>query len=161
MFAYCLNNPVNNFDPDGRLPKIAKEVLEKFTEWVATPLGMLRYVTEKTKQGDLYEHWYDKNDVIQWSRHHSNHGNGKKHPIVPHDHEWYDDDDGNHKPKTPGTTPNEAFKAPEQSNTTKIVANVIGAAAGYGVYLGVKWLVAACAAPCTGGFSLALAGVTP
>ena len=81
---------------------------------------------------------------------------------MPHDHEWYDDDDGNHKPKKPGTTPNEAFKAPDQNNTTKIVSNVIGTAvAGYGVYLGVKWFVATCAVPYTGGFSLALAGVTP
>ena len=164
MFTYCNNNPVNMVDPSGTMPKFLPEYLEEFTEWVETAVGTLLYVTEVNKKGYLFEYWVDNNGKVRWSRHHTNHGNGKKHPLVPHDHEWYDDDDGNNTEDPKWQPPNPGFQAPgsDNDNSTKMVAGAVGTIAmGYVIYAGAKWIIAALAAPATGGGSLIVAGVTP
>ena len=164
MFTYCNNNPVNMVDPSGTMPKFLPEYLEEFTEWVETAVGTLLYVTEVNKKGYLFEYWVDNNGKVRWSRHHTNHGNSKKHPLVPHDHEWYDDDDGNNTEDPKWQPPNPGFQAPgsDNDNSTKMVAGAVGTIAiGYVIYAGAKWIIAALAAPATGGGSLIVAGVTP
>ena len=111
-----------------------------------------------------FRYWVDSNGKVRWSRHHTNHGNSKTHPVVPHDHEWYDDDDGNNTENPKWQPPNSGFQAPGSDNdkSTKIVAGVAGTVAvGYVIYVGAKWIIAALAAPATGGGSLIIAGVTP
>ena len=164
MFAYCLNNPVNMVDVTGAFPKFLIEFIESCTEWVETAIGTLLYITETTAKGELMEYWVDSNAKVHWSRHHTNHGNSKTHPVVPHDHEWYDDDDGNNTEDPKWQHPNPGFKAPKSKddNSAKIVAGAISTAAiGYVIYTGAKWFIAAIAAPATGGGSLIVAGVTP
>ena len=164
MFAYCNNNPVNMLDPAGMFAKFLHEFLEKFTEWVTTPLGVLRYVTELTKKGELYEYWVDINDKVRWSRHHSNHGNSKEHTLVPHDHEWHDDDNGNNTQSKISKPPNPNFQAPNtnKNNTSKLASEIAGAAVvGFVLYECAKWAIASFTAPLTGGGSLIAAGVTP
>ncbi len=164
MFAYCNSNPVIASDPTGTLPKFLPDFIDKIPDWVDTPLGPLKYVVERTKKGDLYEYWVTANALVRWSRHHTNHGNAKNHPLVPHDHEWYDDDDGNNTEDPEWQPPNPGFQAPgsDNDNSTKIVAGVAGTVAvGYVIYVGVKWIIAALAAPATGGGSLIVAGATP
>ncbi len=91
MFVYCLNNPANYVDTTGYYPIKCSENFSAVNNWVDTPFGKLEYSTTYTPKGDLYEHRSDANGVKRWSRHHSEHGNPKKHPIVPHDREWHDD----------------------------------------------------------------------
>ncbi len=174
MFAYCGNNPVDRVDRNGEFWQKAEEFSKQANKYSypveflleCTTLGStLQYKVTYTKKGGMYEHWYVENGVEIWTRHHSDHGNPTKHPIVPHDHEWFDDKDGNHKPG-PGQKPNPAFQAPneEKNNTNKfaIATGAIGGAAiGYGVYVIAKWAVAIFAAPATGGTSIAIAGATP
>ena len=164
MFAYCLNNPVNMFDISGMLPSFLPEHLAKWASLVKTPYGELFYTNEVNGRGFLKEFWVDRNGKIRWSRHHTNHGNSKDHPVVPHDHDWYEDDDGNNKQDPKWQYPNPGFKAPDSNDdkTTKMAAGTVGTlVVGYGIYLGLKWAVAALAAPVTGGGSLIVAGVTP
>ena len=152
----------------GMIPKFVAELFEDSSLWVPTAAGLLRYVTEYTKKGELYEYWVNGDGHIVHSRHHSDHGNPKNHE-VPHDHDWYDDDDGNNKPGK-GHSPDSGFQAPsldENSDckkmsvkgTAQILITTIGT--GYVIYAGIKWLVAIAGAPVTGGGSLAIAGVMP
>ena len=164
MFAYCGNNPVNMIDSIGTFPKFTQEFVDALSDCVETTVGTLLYIAEVNKKGFLKEYWVDSNGKVRWSRHHTNHGNSKEHPYVPHDHEWYDDDEGNNTQDPKGQPPNPGFQAPgsNNDNSTKVVAGVVGTVAiGYVVYVGAKWFIAAIAAPVTGGGSLVVAGVTP
>ena len=164
MFAYCLNNPVNMIDLFGTMPKFLPENLKEVAQWVDTTIGVLLYVTEVNSKGYLYEYWVENNGKVRWSRHHTNHGNAKKHPLVPHDHEWYDDDDGNNTEDPKWQPTNPGFKAPDSNkndSAKKAIGAVGGVVLGYVVYVGVKWVVATLAAPTTFGGSLIIAGVTP
>lgn len=127
MFAYCNNNPVNLIDSSGALPKFSPEFIKENGEWVDTAIGMLLYVTEFNRKGYLYEYWVELEGKIRWSRHHTNHGNSKNHPVVPHDHEWHDDDDGNNTPNSKWQPPNPGFKAPgSDDNSTKMISGAVG-----------------------------------
>ena len=164
MFVYCSNNSVNMIDPTGTMPKFLPEFLKEFSEWVETALGTLLYVPIVDKKGYLLEYWVDSNGKVRWSRHHTNHGNSKRHPVVPHDHEWYDDDDGNNTEDSNWQPPNSGFQAPNSGNdnSTKMVTGTVGTVAiGYVIYVGAKWIIAALTAPATGGGSLIVAGATP
>ena len=167
MFAYCYNNPVNMIDVLGTTPVFTREQIEAFGEWVETILGTLIYMSKLSKKGSLLEYWLESNGKIRWSRHHTDHGYPKKHPLVPHDHEWKDDGNGNNHEDPNGLPPNPGFQAPNSKksiddNVTKTVAATVGTAAVvYIAYLGVKWVIAAVAAPATCGGSLIVAGVTP
>ncbi len=169
MFTYCNNSPTNSIDYSGTIPEVIEEIIEVGSEggYVITPLGLLRYTKEYNAKGALSEHWIDKNNKKRWSRHHSNHGNAKEHPDVPHDHKWDDDDKGNNTPGPP-MPPNSGFHAPtngdaEKNNDTaqKMLNATACVGTAYVVYLGVKWIIAVCAAPATGGGSLIVAGATP
>lgn len=106
-----------------------------------------------------------KTDTLQHSRHHSDHGNPKKHNN-PHDHDWYDDDNNNHKPGPP-TAVNTSFVAPQaseagDSGVGKTAVYVAGGLAGvYILYQGIKWTIASLLAPFTAGTSYAVAFATP
>ena len=178
MFAYCNNNPINIEDSTGKYPTYAtasadsgsnsrsnnkKDRINIYTGLIDLGNG-LWYDTTFNKHGELYEHWYDSNQKEIWSRHYSDHGNPKQHPMNPHDHAWKEDDDGNNTPG-PGMPPNPQFQVPNNQNNNnelQMVGELVGGAAvGYIVYVGVKWLVAVVAAPATGGASLVVAGATP
>ena len=164
MFAYCNNNPLNMVDLSGTIPKFLPDDLEEISECVETAVGILLYVRETNSKGFLKEYWVENTGKVHWSRHHTNHGNSKKHPLVPHDHDWYDDDNGNNTENPKWQPPNPGFKAPgsDNGNSQKMVAKTLGTIAiGYAVYTGVKWFIAALTAPATGGGSLIVAGVTP
>jgi len=179
MFAYCLNNPVNWIDIYGEKPTFLQEILNQFTEWVMTPLGLLRYVYIINRGGFKSEYWVDSDGYAQWSRHHTNHGHPKGHPVVPHDHKWYDDDDGNHKEDSKWQNPDQRFQPPKSVQQTpnnesddnktnfygeanKMVVGTVGTVAvGYLFYVGVKWIIATAMVPATCGGSLIIAGVTP
>ena len=165
MFAYCDNKPVNYIDYSGCFPKFTPDFLDKSSELVETAYGLLRYVTEYNSKGKLYEYWVDDNNKVLRSRHHTNHGNSKKHPLIPHDHRWYDDDDGNNKPDSTILPPDEGYKSPTTKKNNDFLKKAVNATAtvatGYIIYTGIKWVIALVAAPPTGGASLAVAGVTP
>ena len=85
-------------------------------------------------------------------------------PCLAHDHDWYDDDDGNNTENPKWQAPNPGFQAPSSNDndSTKMAAGAVSTVAiGYAIYAGVKWIVAAFAAPATGGGSFVVAGVTP
>lgn len=164
MFAYCMNNPTNMVDSVGALPKFLIEFVEEVGELVDTIFGTLYYITEYTKKGELKEYWVGEDAKVYWSRHYTNHGNSKEHPLVPHDHEWYDDDDGNNTENSKWEPPNPGFQAPDSNkdDSTKAVIGTVGTVVvGYGIYATIKWAVALFSAPVTGGGSLIIAGVTP
>ena len=45
----------------------------------------------------LKERYYDSNGDVYLDIDYTNHGNSKTHPIVPHQHKWTKDDNGNLK----------------------------------------------------------------
>ena len=163
MFAYCGNNPVKMYDKTGFMPKFTPQALQDMEEWVETALGPLLYIKELNSRGYLKEYWVEGSGRVRWSRHHTNHGNSKKHPVVPHDHEWHDDDDGNNIEDKEWKTPDPGFRAPgSDDNSTKEVTKTVSTiAVAYAAYVVIKWAVAALATPVTGGGSLVIAGVAP
>lgn len=166
MFVYCKNNPALTYDPSGTIPKFSPEYLEALGEYVDTAVGPLLYVTLYNKKGALLEYWVDKTGKVVQSRHHTNHGNGKQHPVVPHDHEWYDDDDGNNTENKHWERPNPGFKAPDSNNKRSDKMNFASLGmsvviAGFVVYETTKWVIAIFTAPVTCGGSLIVAGGMP
>ena len=122
------------------------------------------YRYEYSKQGDLYEYWDDPvTGKHVWSRHHSDHGNPKYHKN-PHDHSWYDDDDGNNRPGPPLPV-NPSFHAPEVTNSNDASSDAlyVGGAlvGGVALWYVVKWSIAVALALETGGASVGLAAAIP
>ena len=69
MFAYCGNSPINMSDLFGMVPKFVAELFEDSSLWVPTAAGLLRYVTEYTKKGELYEYWVNGDGHIVHAHH--------------------------------------------------------------------------------------------
>ena len=91
------------------------------------------------------------------TRYYSDHGNSKRHPVVPHDHDWYDDGKGNRK-QGPWTDVNDDYESHLNSDEDTINDNYIvtgsvtvGSVA-IVLYL-CKYLIATLTAPYTGGMS--------
>ena len=160
MFVYCNNNPVLYADPAGYMVQACPLCGPPI------PCEDLIYETEYNSIGKLYEYWNDpKTGKHIWSRHHTTHGNAKKH-TDPHDHEWKDDDDGNNKPGPP-QPPNPNYTAPSNDTNRSNKSNqMIGEITTVAVisamaYWGIKWIIAAALAPVTTGGSLVVAGLMP
>lgn len=90
--------------------------------------------------------WYDENGDAIHDRDYSNHGNSKKHPKVPHDHEWNNNE-------------RSGWKDPDYQNFPEQFA--YGSLTLIGGYLIIKWGIAIVASVPTGGGSLVAAGVLP
>ncbi len=102
IFAYCSNNPITAKDPSGFRPepaygeeteatrKASYKAMSKEKNEKLGPTG------EKNSHGKEYdedgklvkERWYGQDGKAARDRHHTNHGNPKKHPKVPHKHDW-------------------------------------------------------------------------
>ena len=68
---------------------------------------------EQYKDGKLFkERWYGPDGLPQKDRHHTDHGNPKHHPNVPHDHDWGTNEDGEWKP-------GDAYPSSEGPNATE------------------------------------------
>ena len=98
------------------------------------------------------ERWYNDDGFPSLDWHHTNHGNPKQHPYVPHDHDWGWDEDGNWKP-------GKGYPSPKNDNVVEKV--VIVATVSYLAYTGIKWFAASILSPFTGGGSYVVAGVMP
>ena len=187
MFAYCGNNPICRYDPTGRsfLAAIGIGLLVtgivtlctssnaetpstiEVPDWDCNIVFNEPTVGEPNSKREWYddkgnltkERWYGPDGRVTKDRHHTDHGHPKQHPNVPHDHDWGLNEDGNWAPGPGYPTPQEA------TAHAQIAAGLAGAGAatlvGYGIYLGVKWALAAILAAPTGGGSLVVAGVTP
>ena len=187
MFAYCGNNPVSRFDPTGRsfLAVIGIGLLVtgivtlctssstntaptiKAPDWDCNIVFNEPIEGEPNSKREWYdddgnltkERWYGPDGRVTKDRHHTDHGNSKQHPYVPHDHDWGLNENGDWAPGLGYPTPQEATAHAE------IAAGLAGAGAAtlaiYGTYLVAKWAVAAILAPATAGGSLVVAGVTP
>ena len=91
------------------------------------------------------ERWYnDVGEPIK-DRHNKTNGNLKRHPIVPHDHDWNKNLDG----------------SLSMGKGHEIVDIAVSVGVVYGGYLCIKWAIAIIGTPITGGGSLVIAGVTP
>ena len=163
MFAYCGNEPVDMIDSDGLFPVFPPEWVEEVGEIVETIIGGLYYVTTYTRRGELYEHWVYPSGDPAHSRHYSDHGNQKTHPLVPHDHDWHDDGNGNMREDKEFQPVNPGFAAPgsKKSNADTDLIITGGIAVGLIIYEGGKWLIAVLTAAPTGGGSLAVAALVP
>ena len=187
MFAYCGNNPVCRYDFTGQsfLAAIGIGLLITGIVTLCTSSGSETPSTIDTPDWDCNivfneptmgepnskrewydddgnltkERWYGPDGRVTKDRHHTNHGNSKQHPNVPHDHDWGLDTNGNWAPGPGYKTPQEATAHAQIA--TGLVGAGAAAAAGYAIYLGVKWTIAAILAAPTGGGSLVIAGVTP
>lgn len=113
---------------------------------------------EKSPDGSV-ERWYGPDGKPVKDKHNTNHGNSKKHPDVPHGHDWGEDENGNWSPGPGYPWPNEITADRELLNGT--IAVVGGAATAYGIYVGVKWIVAVVFAGPTGGASIGAALLMP
>ena len=96
-----------------------------------------------TPNGEI-ERWYGENGRPRLDRHHTDHGNPKNHPYVPHDHEWSEDENGNWRPGKGYPT------LGVNDNATKVIA---GVTISYLVYRGGKIALAWLLSPVTGGWS--------
>lgn len=124
LFSYCQNNPVNYKDPTGEsficalLLGVGVSLmifgLSSDSDQTSTvslsssndlPYKGVPGSHVKTPDGQK-ERIYGPNGLPDRDRHHSNHGNPKKHPNVPHDHDWGYDEEGNWKP-------GEGYKSPD------------------------------------------------
>ena len=95
MFSYCLNNPISYFDPSG-------------TRCVLNSRGIRSGENDVPYKGEPGSHVispdgtkeriYGPDGLPQRDRHHSNHGNEKEHPDVPHDHDWGFNENGKWEP---------------------------------------------------------------
>lgn len=131
MFAYCGNNPVNNFDPSGFLWEKLKDALELTVASIiyATPLGILVFAKpQKSRSSDVpyegepgshakspdgsKERVYGPDGKPDRDRHHNDHGHPKHHP-VPHDHDWGYDEKGKWQPGPAYPSPDGPLKPRE------------------------------------------------
>ena len=78
---------------------------------------------------------------------------------MPHDHDWGINEKGDWAPGPGYPTPQEATAHAQVA--VGLVSAGAAAVIGYGVYLGIKWSIAALLAPVTAGASLVVAGATP
>lgn len=103
IFAYTKNNPIMGKDPSGfrsvytmgeetdamrdaSLQAVSKAANNKKLGPTGDPNSRGE---EYDKDGKLVkERWYGPDGKPVKDRHHTNHGNAKKHPKVPHDHDW-------------------------------------------------------------------------
>ncbi len=112
-YIYCLNSPVYAKDIGGYfcvLPPFDYKIEDEIPKYclhsdqdygyilglAPTGLSPNSYYPFYNKDGSLkIEWWTDNEGKVIHARHYTNHGNPKKHPVVPHDHDWYKDDKGN------------------------------------------------------------------
>jgi len=109
------------------------------------------------------ERWNDKDGNPFKDRHHTDHGNSKEHPMVPHDQYWQQNENGKwYLPSDEYPPTDDDIPTPPKIviSTPNYQAGIaIGVAiAGYWV---VKWGIAIATTPITGGGSLVIAGATP
>ena len=135
MFAYCGNNPISRYDAFGTswvhngIPYVYDGSIADFHR-AESGLPPLAYVVavnasnskSNTKAKDIpdvglpgshvktpdgkKERWYGPDGRPTKDRHHTDHGNPKQHPYVPHDHDWGFDEKGN-------WTPGDGYPSPE------------------------------------------------
>lgn len=117
MFAYCLNNPVFYVDLSGESVLVAIGIGLIFTGLLFIPSSSSQTVAENNtaySSGDVpykgtpgshvispdgtKERIYGENGLPAKDRHHTNHGNPKEHPDVPHDHDWGYNEQGKWEP---------------------------------------------------------------
>ena len=190
LYSYCRNNPVMYYDPNGKsalaiigLSALLAGTLTLFTssssETTTIPPVEVPDMDSGIEFNDPVEgepgtkdEWYDDDGNLvkeRWygpdgkaakDRHYTDHGHPKQHPWPVHDHDWGYNDQGNWAPG-PG------YEAPTSgsSNHAQVATGIAGAAGaaviGYGIYTGIKWIVAGICVPATGGGSLVIAGVMP
>ena len=110
LFAYCLNNPITYSDPLGLCASAWAKGFQGPCPGQGKP-GCMDYKAEsndvpyKGEPGShvvspdgTKERVYGPDRLPSRDRHHTNHGNPAKHPYVPHDHDWYEDENGVWKP---------------------------------------------------------------
>ena len=163
MFVYSNNSPVNFDDATGDMPT-----------WVYKYFGTVwNYYSFVCNYGDsdvpyygppngyakspngIKERWYGNDGKPRIDKHNTDHGNPKKHPDVPHGHDWGMDENGNWRP-------GEGYPWDESKDNNakaEVVEKVVAGA--FLAYTVIKWIVAISTAGPTGGASLAGAAAMP
>lgn len=178
MFAYCGNNPVNRVDASGSM----HVRIDDFGGGGLSVNGAGVVVCRSYGDGDVpfygnpggyakspdgtKERVYGPDGKPSRDRHHTDHGNPKKHPDVPHDHDWGFDENGKWQPGLPYPSPPGPLKPQESQSNSNSYGNEVITAVGIGIggvilYEFAKWGIAAILAPSTLGGSIIIAGVTP
>ena len=121
LFMYCKNNPVNMSDPSGYRPLFDDGYGNETKEQIQVSLAIMndRYdydtgiiksslgVTgeansvgkEYDESGNLRkERLYGPDGLAVKDKHYTDHGNPKKHPKVPHEHDWGFNENGKWAP---------------------------------------------------------------
>ncbi len=189
MFAYCQNNPVNYSDPSGEAVNSRSMLINDGCSRSVLVGGALSGIkagvdaVNRAHRGDndvpfygepgsrvvspdgTKERVYGPDGRPSRDRHYTDHGNPKKHPYVPHDHDWKTFPDGKWKPDEGYPSPDGPLSPIESFIPEDFGSNVTDAAT-FGVavivlYEVVKWSIAICAAPVTGGTSLGGAALVP
>ena len=115
MFAYCLNNPVNMTDESGTVCTRTSNIMmtdggdknneywdvymRNYTIIGSTKVPFLGKPNSYYKSPDgRVERWYGADGRPIKDKHNDNHGNPKTHPVVPHFHDWKENENGEWKP---------------------------------------------------------------
>ena len=179
IFAYCRNQPINCIDSNGTFVFVLTTGLEDiilFSDYdtqydqnnskrntayeiitgavipmQGPPNG---YLSGHNGHGDLYESWYDSDGNVERVRHHSNHGNEKRHPKNPHDHKGIKDKNGKPTLSPEAEDPDPDYKSPESDVATNASNALSGVLAAYLLYKGIRLIGGLIAVPATGGASL-------
>ena len=162
VFAYCENKPIRHIDSDGKIFIIASFDEDFYYKWIhemtvsegteddcymmsgiipmqGTPFG---YGSGYNGRGEYLEWWYGEDGKVIHSRHHGDHGNSKEHPIVPHDHDWHDNDKGKRTQDHTAKSVDPQYKAPEKTSkeAEKTAQKIMVYIAAYTVAIGLASL---------------------
>ena len=183
LYAYVSNNPINYKDKNGNgifsnlLSKLSSLLIKKANAPSTVKsikknnvvLSSSGHTNDIPLFGDPYSHeispdgtkerWRDEDGNPFKDRHHTNHGNEKKHPMVPHDQYWKKGPNGNWTLQPDPYEPRDDDIPRPGAEKLITGATVVGTI--YLGYLGAKWIAATIAAPVTGGASIGVALVTP
>lgn len=179
MFAYCGNNPVSRVDASGSMhvriddfggggglsvngagTVVYRSYGDGDVPFYGNPGGYA-----KSPNGTK-ERVYGPDGKPSRDRHHTDHGNSKNHPDVPHDHDWGFDENGKWKPGPAYPSPPGPLKPQEFQSNNNGWSDEVLTAVGMGIgglilYELTKWGIAAILAPGTMGGSIIVAGAAP